>query len=315
MNEKSQIHQNEFKTIMQNNYDASRSINSGQLASYIPELAKINPDLFAISFLPVKNCQKIIDANEINLGDFSRPFSLQSASKPFSYAYLSNLIGEKLVHKKIGVEPSGEVFNSIVELEKRHNRPFNPMINSGAIAIAGLLIDTLGDSALLKTLDFLSELANEKLKVNQSIFQSEKMTAHRNRSIAHLLRSFDIIGDQIEEALDLYFSLCSLEVNTKTLAKMALHLVDDTSREFSPEIKRNTQSLMFTCGMYDSAGEWAFEVGIPGKSGVSGCLFATIPNAGALAIYSPRINDHGHTVRGEYFTRTTIKSLGWHIFN
>lgn len=312
---KTRVTQSEFKAILQNSFDAARSLNAGKLADYIPELQKINPELFAVSFFPITNCDTIIEADSLSIGDYSRPFTIQSASKPFSYAYLSTLLGEKIVHRKIGVEPTGEVFNSIVELEKRYNRPFNPMINSGAIAIAGLLIDTLGESALEKTLDFFSNLAGERLKINHAIFQSEKLTAHRNRSIAHLLRSFDIIGERIEETLDLYFSLCSLEVNAKSLAKMATHLVDSNSLIFTSEIKRNTQSLMFTCGMYDTAGEWAFEVGLPGKSGVSGCLFITIPQTGALAVYSPKINEHGHSVRGEYLIRSISKSLNWHIFN
>jgi len=305
----------ELKAIMQNSFDAARSLEGGKLANYIPELAKVNPELFAASFIPIKNCQKIEDAAPMHFGDFSRPFTLQSTSKPFSYAFLSHLLGEKIVHRKIGVEPSGEAFNSIVELEKKYNRPFNPMINSGAIAVAGLLLDTLGDQAQEKTLEFFSELAGEKLKINQAVFLSEKQTAHRNRSIAHLLRSFDIIGDRIEEALDLYFLLCSLEVNTKSLAQMTLNLVDDSLHTLSPEIKRNTQSLMFTCGMYDSSGEWAFEVGLPGKSGVSGGLLVTIPHVGVLATYSPKINEYGHSVRSEYFVKSVIKTLNWHIFN
>lgn len=304
----------ELKAILQNSFDAARSLEGGKLANYIPELAKVNPELFAASFIPTHHCQRVEEAGPLHLGDFTRAFTLQSTSKPFSYAFLSHLLGEKIVHRKIGVEPSGEAFNSIVELEKRYNRPFNPMINSGAIAVAGLLIDTLGENATEKTLSFFHELAGEKLKVNQAVFQSEKATAHRNRSIAHLLRSFDIIGDRIEEALDLYFTLCSLEVSTKTLAQMSLHLVDNTKTLLSPEIKRNTQSLMFTCGMYDTAGEWAFEVGLPGKSGVSGCLFVTIPQTGVLAIYSPKINDHGHSVRSEYFVRSIVKNLNWHLF-
>lgn len=312
---KNQVSFLEFKAILQNSFDAARSLDSGKLADYIPELAKINPELFGASFIPALNCQKIAESAPLHLGDFSRQFTLQSTSKPFSYAYLLHLLGEKIVHRKIGVEPSGEAFNSIVELEKRYNRPFNPMINSGAIAVSGLLVDTLGAEARDKTMDFFSQLAGEKLHVNQAVFQSEKMTAHRNRSIAHLLRSFEIIGDRIEETLDLYFTLCSLEVNTKTLANMALHLVDDSKTVLAPEIKRNTQSLMFTCGMYDTAGEWAFEVGLPAKSGVSGCLFVTIPNTGVLVVYAPKINEHGHSIRSEYFVRTVVKSLNWHIFN
>ncbi len=301
----------ELKIVLQNTFDACKSLDQGKLADYIPELQKVSPQLFAVSFKPWK---KSSFTDEFHLGDASTMFSLQSTSKPFSYAYLLTLIGEKNVHKKIGVEPSGEAFNSIVELEKKFNRPYNPMINSGAIAVAGLLVQELGEQALPKTLQFFSDLAGEQLKINKAIFTSEKETAHRNRSIAHLLRSFNIIGDQIEEALDLYFSLCSIEVNTKILANMASHLIEKQSPMLRPEISKNVLSLMFTCGMYDTAGEWAFEVGLPAKSGVSGCLFVSVPKVGSLALYSPRINEHGHSVRSEYFVKTLVKSTGWHIF-
>lgn len=305
----------ELRAVVQNSFDGAKSLEGGALADYIPELSKINPELFAVSFLPNSSAADQLKSGEIHLGDFSRFFTLQSAAKPFQYAFLLTLLGEKIVHRKIGVEPSGEAFNSIVELEKKYNRPFNPMINSGAIAVSGLLIDTIGEQALDRTIGFMSELAQEKLRVNNSVFQSEKLTAHRNRSIAHLLRSFNIIGDKIEETLDLYFALCSLEVNTKLLAQMGASLTDANNKLLTPEIRKNVLSLMFTCGMYDTAGEWAFEVGLPAKSGVSGCIFLCIPNTGALVAYSPRINEHGHSVKGEYFIKSVIKGLNWHVFN
>lgn len=271
--------------------------NTGATASYIPELAKVDPKLFAIS---VVTC----DGQHYSAGNVEHNFTLQSASKPFVYAMALEEHGRDFIRQRVGVEPSGEAFNSIVELEKHTHRPYNPMINSGAIAISSYIHDNKNVKRLDRILNLFSRYAGRALSIDENVFLSEKKTAHRNRSIAHLLRHFEIIGDDIEESLDLYFKQCSILANTTDLAFMAATLANNgiqpktQEKIVSPQFVPDVLSLMFTCGMYDSAGEWAYTVGLPAKSGVSGALFAVVPGKMGIAAYSPLIDQQGHSVRG-----------------
>lgn len=274
-----------------------KNLQDGKLASYIPELALVKPNLFAISVTSV-------NGETFSIGDNQTDFTLQSTSKPFMYGLALNDHTAEYVHSKVGVEPSGEAFNSIIELEKKTHRPFNPMINSGAIAIANQIQSKDSIHRIDRMLEHFSILTNRSLKINHQVFESEKKTAHRNRAIAHLLRHFDVIGDDIEETLDLYFKQCSVMTNIENLSLMAATLankgVHPLSKKpiYSADSTRQTLSLMLSCGMYDTAGTWAYTVGIPAKSGVSGAIFAVIPGKLGIAVYSPLIDDHGHSVRG-----------------
>ncbi len=290
-----------------------QSIRDGALASYIPELANVNPQQFAMAVVTV-------DGECVSFGDDQSLFTLQSTSKPFTYGLALEEHGEAFVHSRIGVEPSGEAFNSIIELEKKTHRPFNPMINSGAIAVANMIQDKANIQREQRVLNLFSELAGRKLDYNREVFSSEKKTAHRNRAIAHLLRHFEVIGDDIEESLDLYFKQCSINANVKDLAAMAATLANSgvqpltQKRIYKEENITRMISLMFTCGMYDSAGTWAYTVGIPAKSGVSGALFGVVPGKMGIACFSPLIDGHGHSLRGVCAIREFAKKMGLNIF-
>lgn len=287
----------QLPTVLKNIHLKNHSIDQGQLASYIPELARVNPALFAISIT-------LVNGETMSFGDSKVDFTLQSTSKPFMYGLALTEHGADYVHSKVGVEPSGEAFNSIIELEKKTHRPFNPMINSGAIAIANQIQSKDSQHRIDRMLEHFSDLCGRSVKINHQVFESEKKTAHRNRAIAHLLRHFDVIGDDIEETLDLYFKQCSVMVNIENLSQMAATLANNglqpiTKKNiYSATHTRQILSLMFSCGMYDTAGTWAYTTGIPAKSGVSGAIFAVIPGQMGIAVYSPLIDSHGHSVRG-----------------
>lgn len=303
----------ELKNIFERICSQALKINDGTLARYIPELANVNPEQFAIAAMTV-------EGECISYGDDKSLFTLQSTSKPFTYGFALEERGEELVHSKIGVEPSGEAFDSIIELEKKTHRPFNPMINSGAIAIASMIQDKANNVREERVLNLFSELAGRQLDFNRDVFLSEKKTAHRNRAIAHLLRHFEVIGDDIEESLDLYFKQCSINSNVKDLAAMAATLANNgvqpssKKRIYTEENTTRMISLMFSCGMYDSVGTWAYTVGIPAKSGVSGAIFGVVPGKMGIACFSPLIDSHGHSLKGVYAIRELTKQLGMNIF-
>jgi glutaminase len=286
----------------------------GQLASYIPELARVQPSLFSIAITTVSG-------QTFSIGDVGFRFTLQSVSKPFVYGLASQQIGRVELHKKIGVEPSGEAFNSIVELEKVTHRPYNPMINSGAIAVTSLLLPSEEKARFEKILKLFGEMSGHPHEVDEAVFHSERSTAHRNRSIAHLMRHFDVIEGDIDASLDIYFRQCSILADVVDLSMMAATLANGGVQPksnisiFKRETVRDMLSLMFTCGMYDSAGEWAFEVGLPAKSGVSGGVIAVVPGKMGIAVFSPLIDSRGHSCRGVEVIKELSNELGLGIFS
>ena len=302
-----------FGPILKEVFDRHRSCNEGSPATYIPELAKANPDHFAIVITDVEGKTTAVGNAEIE-------FSMQSTSKPFSYGMVLQDLGRVFVMSKVGVEPTGEAFNSIVELEKKTNRPYNPMINSGAIAISSFISGADFPARIQNMKNFFSGFAGRELGISEAVFESERNTAHRNRSIAHLLRHFGVIDHRIEESLDLYFKQCSFMVNAKDLSIMAATLAKKGvnpmthKRVLGEEFTGDVLSLMFTCGMYDTSGKWAYSVGIPAKSGVSGAIFGVIPGQMGIAVYSPSINEHGHSVRGLKVFQDLSRELNLSIF-
>lgn len=304
---------NHINNELQEIYRATKDINDGELAGYIPELANISPELYAINITT-------INGETFQVGNVDTKFSLQSVSKPFLYGLAVSKFGAEFIHSKVGVEPSGEAFNSIIELEKKTHRPFNPMINSGAIAISNFIKDESNKTRLDIVLNFFSDLTSQEVSVDQKIFESEKKTAHRNRAIAHLLRHFDVIDDEIDQTLDLYFQQCSILTNINGLGMMAATLANDgvnpksNKRIFSSEITRKTLGLMLSCGMYDSAGKWIYEIGLPAKSGVSGALITIVPGKMGIATYSPKIDSHGHSVRSLNAIKLIKSKLNLNLF-
>lgn len=304
------------QSIIDKIFSQCQSNASGELASYIPELALAERDHFAVSILDLES------SRDINCGRTDVPFTLQSVSKPFTYLLLQQHYTEDFIRHKIGVEPSGEAFNSIVELEKKTNRPHNPMINSGAIAATALLFEKFEQKTSVIMDDFFSEVLGREITFDQKVFESEKATAHRNRSITHLLRHFGIIStNDIDYALDLYFRQCSYLVTAKDLALMGGVVAlfgrhPKTNKQvFEASQAKNVLNLMFTCGMYDSSGEWAYDVGLASKSGVSGGIVSLLPQKISIATYSPLIDSKGHSLRGMMFIKELAQKYNLSLFS
>jgi glutaminase len=272
-------------------------LRDGKLADYIPELAKADPDAFALA--AVDTAGQAFEA-----GDCAREFTLQSVSKPFVYGLALGDHGRDEVRRRVGVEPTGDAFNSIIELEEQSHRPYNPMINSGAIAVSSLVRGADPAAKLLRVREMFAAYCGHPVAVDEKVLASEQNTAHRNRAIAHLLRHFGVIESGIDAVLDLYFQQCSILMSTRDLALMAATLANGGvqpvtgQRVLEAQFVRDLLSLMFTCGMYDSSGEWAYTVGLPAKSGVSGGILAVVPGRLGIATYSPLLDRHGHSVRG-----------------
>jgi glutaminase len=287
--------------------------NDGEIATYIPELGKANPAHFGIS-LATK------DGRIFETGDSDQLFTIQSISKPFTYGMALEVFGQEKVSQHVGVEPSGDAFNSI-ELESGTNRPFNPMVNAGAITVSSLLYQYYGDEALEVMLKRFSDAAGRELSVDEAVYESEARTGHRNRAIAHLLLNFGMVDENIEPALDLYFKQCSILVNCKDLAVMSATLSNlgknpVTSKEvYEITCVRNMLSIMLTCGMYDYSGQWAYKVGIPAKSGVSGGVTAVVNRQLGLACYSPKLDSRGNSCRGIDACISLTNELGLHAFD
>ncbi len=290
-----------------------KELKEGFPASYIPELAKANPEHFSIVITT-------IDGQIFEIGDSHALFSLQSTSKPLTYGMILEDYGRDFVLSKVGVEPTGEAFNSIVELEKHTHRPYNPMINSGAIAVSSLIKAPHFKERLKRVMNLFENYVGHDLTIDDKIFLSEKNTAHRNRSIAHLLRHFDVIDDKIDESLDLYFKQCSIMVSTKDLSVIGATLANGGVNPLTKKTAVQSEfigdilSLMLTCGMYDSSGEWAYSVGIPAKSGVSGGIFGVVPGKMGIAVYSPRIDEKGHSIRASKVFKELSQKLNLSIF-
>ncbi|MDB5325844.1 MAG: glutaminase, partial [Phycisphaerales bacterium] len=211
-------------------------------------------------------------------------------------------------------------FNSLIKLDEKSNRPHNPMINAGAIATASLIHGDDPTDRLKKTLAAFNAFAGRELNVDMSVFVSERSTGHRNRAIAHLMLNFGMIDPDIDTALDLYFQQCSILVNAHDLAVTAATLANDginpltKQRAIKSEYIRDVLSLMYTCGMYDYAGEWAYTVGLPAKSGVGGGIMAVVPGKMGIAIFSPPLDSRGNSVRGIKVCQAMSADLGLHMF-
>lgn len=272
-------------------------LDEGQIADYIPELAEANREHFGIVGVGVKG-------RLIEVGDTQVPFTIQSISKAFVYGLALEDHGRDGVLDRIGVEPSGEAFNAIV-LDEVSNRPFNPMINSGAIATTALIQGESQVERLHRVMTMLSTYAGRDLQVDSATFFSERATGDRNRAIAHLMRSSGMLPDgDIEELLELYFQQCSVLVTCRDLATMAATLANGGvnpltgERAIAQRYVKDVLSLMLSCGMYDFSGEWAYRVGVPAKSGVGGGITAVLPGQAGIAVFSPPLDAKGNSLRG-----------------
>lgn len=286
---------------------------SGERADYIPELAQADPDLLGVAICT-------LSGSAYAAGDVDVEITIQSVSKPFTYALAIAELSLESVLRKIDVEPSGDPFNE-VSLEEATGRPRNPMINAGAIAAHGLIPGKDEDERFERVLEFYSRVAGRELRVDEDVFESEMAEAYRNRALANLLRARGILDGDPEEALRGYIRQCSILVTPRDLAVMAATLSGGgrqpvTGEEvITPTATRQVLSVMATCGMYDAAGDWMTTVGIPAKSGVSGVLIGALPGQAGIASFSPRLDRHGNSVRGvEVFERLS-RDMGMHLMD
>jgi glutaminase len=287
------------------------ALDAGAVATYIPELGNADPDHFAI-------CIATVDGHVYCVGDADVEFTIQSISKPFIYGLALDDTGPDAVLQKIGVEPSGEAFNAI-SLESDTGRPRNPMINAGAIAAAGLVAGRDNADKLERTIDAMSRFAGRALAIDDGVYHSERLTGHRNRAIAHLLRNAEILGDDVDDVVDRYFRQCSVLVTSRDLAVMAASLANggtnpmSSERALTPAYVENVLSVMSTCGMYDYAGSWLYRVGMPAKSGVAGGVIAVLPGQLGIGVYSPRLDAFGNSVRGVAACEALSREFGLHL--
>jgi len=286
--------------------------NGGAVANYIPELGKADPNHFGISLAT-------IDGYVYEVGDSRLPFTIQSMSKPFVFALALDTLGAERVESAIGVEPSGDPFNSI--RLNADNHPFNPMVNAGAIACSGLIREAEGDGAFEHIRRALGRFAGRELDVDEAVFASESSTGDRNRAIGYMLRNSGVIKDDVSKVLEIYFRQCSVLVTARDTAVMAATLANrginpvTGEQVVTPYAVSRTLSVMTSSGMYDFAGEWIYRVGIPAKSGVGGGILAALPARLGLGSYSPRLDSHGNSVRGIKVCEALSAHYDLHMLN
>jgi len=293
-------------------HDDFTADNSGEVANYIPELGKANPGHFGISLAT-------LDGHVYETGDSRVPFTIQSISKPFVFALALDRLGAARVEGIIGVEPSGDPFNSIRLNSENH--PFNPMVNAGAITCSGLILEAAGDAAFETIRHALSRFAGRELGVDEAVYTSESASGDRNRAIGFLLRNSGVIREDVRKVLDIYFRQCSVLVTARDAAIMAATLANRGTNPvtgeqvITPYAISRTLAVMTSSGMYDYAGEWIYRVGIPAKSGVGGGILAALPARLGLGSYSPRLDTHGNSVRGIKVCEALSSHYGLHMLS
>jgi glutaminase len=286
--------------------------HGGAVADYIPELGKADPDHFGIGLAT-------LDGHVYEVGDSRIPFTIQSMSKPFVFALALDTLGAARVEGAIGVEPSGDPFNSI--RLNADNHPFNPMVNAGAITCSGLIHEAKGDGAFEYIRQALGRFAGRELDVDEAVYASESATGDRNRAIGYLLRTSAVLKDDVVKVLEVYFRQCSVLVTARDIAVMGATLANrginpvTGEQVMTPYAISRTLSVMTSSGMYDYAGEWIYRVGIPAKSGVGGGILAALPARLGLGSYSPRLDGHGNSVRGIKVCEALSSHYDLHMLN
>lgn len=289
------------------------SQGAGVVADYIPVLAEADPALFGLSLTEV-------DGTVHRVGDTDISFSIQSISKAFVLALVCEAIGHEEVHRIVGVNNTGLPFNSVIALELNDGSPMNPMVNAGALATTALMPGATAAEKWQAVQEGLSRFAGRRLEVDERVLASESASNHRNQGIADLLTSYGrLLGDPAE-IVDVYTRQCSLLVTADDLAVMGATLADGGvtpvtgQRVVSPEVCRDTLAVLAACGMYETSGEWLFEIGLPAKSGVSGGIVAIAPGKGALGAFSPPLDPAGNSVRGQRACAYLSRALGLNLF-
>ena len=293
-------------------FDLEDRPDLGQVASYIPELKNVDPAMFGVHLTTVDN-------TGYSFGDSNVKFSIQSIAKVLSLTMAYTLEGENL-WKRVGVEPSGTSFNSLVQLEHNKGIPRNPLINGGALVIADVLISHF-ENPKQDFLNFIRTVSNnDSIDFCERIQASEKETGFRNAALVNLMKSFGNIHNNVEEVLDLYYNLCSIEMTCKELSTTFLYLANNginpsTKEEIiCPSMSKRINAIMQLCGFYDEAGEFSFKVGLPGKSGVGGGIIAIHPHQYSIAVWSPKLNLKGNSNKGIWFLESFTTALETSIF-
>ena len=301
-----------YQIVLENIHENIRShIGKGKVANYIPALASISPDKFGMALCTV-------DGQEFFVGDAKEKFSIQSISKVFTLTLAMNCLGERL-WKRVGKEPSGDPFNSLVQLEYEHGIPRNPLINPGAIVVADCLLSEFKNPKR-EILSFTRKTTGAKVNFDREVARSEKETGFRNFALANLIKSFGNLENGVDKVLDVYFHQCSLSMSCVELARALGYLAnrgvqpESNQRIVSSSRARRINALMLTCGTYDRAGEFAFSVGLPAKSGVGGGIVAIVPDELTLCVWSPALGPSGNSVAGMETLKLFVQQTSLSVF-
>ena len=286
----------------------------GRQASYIPALQEVDPNKLAIAVV-------LGDGRTALAGDADEPFSIQSISKVFTLSLVLDRVGA-ILWNRVGREPSGSPFNSIVQLEAEKGKPRNPLINAGAIVVSDQLIgaDT-ADAAIAELVSFLRVRSEDaSIAIDDGVAMSESQAGALNRSLAHFVAAFGNLDNSVEEVLSVYFRQCAIAMSCRQLARASLYLAFDgvdpitCATVTTPDHCRRILSLMLTCGHYDNSGDFAFRIGLPGKSGVGGGILTIAPGIGAIAVWSPGLNQAGTSLAGAVALERMVEATGWSVF-
>lgn len=300
-------------SLLQEAYDRYRDDDGGDVADYIPALAGASPDLFGA-------CVAGIGGGIHAVGDADAEFSIQSVSKPFVFALVCQAIGHDAARIRLGVNSTGMPFNSVMAIELSDDRTMNPMVNAGAIATTSLVPGATAGEKWASIQDGLSRFAGRRLEVDTEVYESEAATNLRNKGIAHLLDSYERLYFDPEEITDVYTRQCSLRVSARDLAVMGATLADGgvnpvtRERVIDAHHCKRVLAVLATAGLYERSGDWLYEIGLPGKSGVSGGIVAIAPGKGGLGTYSPRLDEAGNSVRGQHVTKYLSEVMGLNLF-
>lgn len=294
--------------------DIRPHLSKGRVADYIPALARVDPDRFGIA---VATCT----GETACAGDADMSFSIQSISKIFTLTLALGKTGNNL-WKRVGREPSGSAFNSIVQLEAENGVPRNPLINAGAIVVTDVILSNRDEpDAAAEVLNFMRRLADDRtIRIDEEVAASEAESGYRNVSLANFMRGFGNLENPVEDALRVYFRQCAIAMSCRQLARAGLFLAAGgrdpilDRKVVRAERARRINALMMTCGHYDASGDFAFRVGLPGKSGVGGGILCVAPKTAAVAVWSPRLNENGNSHAGTLALEMLAERTGWSVF-
>ncbi|MBW4635196.1 MAG: glutaminase A [Iphinoe sp. HA4291-MV1] len=303
-----------FQQVLKEAYETFKGAKEGKNADYIPFLAKTNPNLFGIAIATV-------DGKVYEIGDSKYPFSIQSVSKVFTFAHVLQSLGSNAAEEKIGVNATGLPFNSFMAIELNDKRSVNPFVNAGAITTVSFVPGKTPKERWNKIIGTMSDFAGRPLSVQQEVYRSESETNLRNRGIVLLLDSYKKLGSNPLESLDLYTRQCSVEVTARDLALMSATLANSgvnpitSKRVLDQKYVPKVLAVMLTNGLYEDSGTWAYQVGLPAKSGVAGGIIAVVPGKFAIATYSPPLDKAGNSFRGQKAIEYITNKLGVNIFS